>query len=68
MPIHVTLNGTPRDFPAPLTFEELLRELALAGRRLAVERNGEIVLRSRFGDARLAEGDRIEVVIAVGGG
>ena len=68
MPIHVTLNGTPRDFPAPLTFEELLRELALAGRRLAVERNGEIVPRSRFGDARLAEGDRIEVVIAVGGG
>ena len=68
MPIHVTLNGTPRDFPAPLTFEELLRELALAGRRLAVERNGEIVPRSRFSDARLAEGDRIEVVIAVGGG
>ena len=68
MPIHVTLNGTPRDFPAPLTFEELLRELALAGRRLAVERNGEIVPRSRFGDARLVEGDRIEVVIAVGGG
>ncbi|MEP7068820.1 MAG: sulfur carrier protein ThiS [Usitatibacter sp.] len=68
MPIHVTLNGRPRDFPAPLTFEELLRELALAGRRLAVERNGEIVPRSRFGDARLAEGDRIEVVIAVGGG
>ena len=68
MPIHVTLNGAPRDFAAPLTFEELLRELALAGRRLAVERNGEIVPRSRFADARLAEGDRIEVVIAVGGG
>ena len=68
MSIHVTLNGAARTFPAPLTFEELLQSLALAGRRLAVERNGEIVPRSRFGDARLADGDRIEVVIAVGGG
>ncbi|HET7730364.1 MAG TPA: sulfur carrier protein ThiS [Usitatibacter sp.] len=67
-PIRVTLNGAAREFPAPLTFAQLLDELALAGRRLAVERNGEIVPRSRFGDARLADGDRIEVVIAVGGG
>ena len=67
-PIRVTLNGAPREFPAPLTFAQLLDELALAGRRLAVERNGEIVPRSRFGEARLADGDRIEVVIAVGGG
>ena len=67
-PIRVTLNGAPREFHTPLTFAQLLDELALAGRRLAVERNGEIVPRSRFGDARLADGDRIEVVIAVGGG
>ena len=66
--IRVTLNGAPREFSAPLTFIQLLDELALAGRRLAVERNGEIVPRSRFGDAHLADGDRIEVVIAVGGG
>jgi sulfur carrier protein len=68
MPIRVTLNGAAREFPAPLTFSQLLDELSLAGRRLAVERNGEIVPRSRFGDARVADGDRIEVVIAVGGG
>ena len=68
MSIHITLNGNPREFPAPLTFVQLLDELALAGRRLAVERNGEIVPRSRYADARLADGDRIEVVIAVGGG
>jgi sulfur carrier protein len=67
-PIRVTLNGAPREFPAPLTFAQLLDELALAGRRLAVERNGEIVPRSRFGESRLADGDRIEVVVAVGGG
>jgi sulfur carrier protein len=67
-PIRITLNGAPREFPAPLTFAQLLDELALAGRRLAVERNGEIVPRSRFGESRLADGDRIEVVVAVGGG
>jgi len=67
-PIRVVLNGAPREFPAPLTFAQLIDELALAGRRLAVERNGEIVPRSRFGEARMADGDRIEVVMAVGGG
>ncbi|HET6265551.1 MAG TPA: sulfur carrier protein ThiS [Usitatibacter sp.] len=67
-PIRITLNGAPREFPAPLTFDQLLDELALAGRRLAVERNGEIVPRSRFPETRLADGDRIEVVVAVGGG
>jgi sulfur carrier protein len=68
MAIQVVLNGASREFPAALTFTQLLDELALAGRRLAVERNGEIVPRSRFGDERLANGDRIEVVVAVGGG
>ena len=67
-PIRVVLNGAPREFPAPLTFTQLLDELDLAGRRLAVERNGEIVPRSRFAEASLADGDQVEVVIAVGGG
>ena len=67
-PIRVTLNGAPREFPAAPTFSELLDGLDLGGKRLAVERNGEIVPRSMFGDAKLADGDRIEVVIAVGGG
>ena len=68
VPIRVHVNGAPRDFAAAPTFEELLSELALAGRRIAVERNGEIVPRSRFAEARLADGDRVEVVVAVGGG
>ncbi len=67
-PIRIVLNGAPRELPAPLTFDQLLDELALAGARLAVERNGEIVPRSRFAEARLADGDRVEVVMAVGGG
>ena len=66
--IRVHVNGAPRDFAAAPTFEELLAELSLAGRRLAVECNGEIVPRSRFGESRLADGDRVEVVVAVGGG
>ena len=67
-PIRITLNGAPREFPVPLTFAQLLQELALAGRRLAIECNGQIVPRSTFGESRLEDGDRIEVVIAVGGG
>jgi len=67
-PIHIVLNGALREFPAPLTFAQLVESLALAGRRLAIERNGEIVPRSRFGAEALADGDRIEVVVAVGGG
>jgi len=66
--IRVRLNGAPRDFASPPTFAQLLEEMSLAGRRIAVERNGEIVPRSRFADERLADGDRIEVVVAVGGG
>ena len=68
MAIHVHLNGAPREFPAPLTFSQLVDALDLAGKRLAIERNGEIVPRTRFAEARLNDGDRIEVVIAVGGG
>jgi sulfur carrier protein len=67
-PIHIVLNGEPRSLAAPVTFEKLLEELELAGRRIAVERNGDIVPRSRFGEERVAHGDRIEVVVAVGGG
>jgi sulfur carrier protein len=67
-PIRIVLNGAPREFPAPLTFAQLLDELSLAGRRLAVERNGEIVPRSRFGETRLNDGDQVELVVAVGGG
>lgn len=66
--IALTVNGEKRRFEAPLTVEKLLRELDLAGKRVALERNGEIVPRSRFGEERLADGDRIEIVVAVGGG
>lgn len=66
--IALTINGSPRCFERPLTCAELLERLALAGKRIAVERNGEIVPRSRFADCTLADGDRLEIVGAVGGG
>ena len=66
--ISVTINGEQRQFNAPLNCAELLKELELAGKRVAVERNGEIVPRSRHAAERLADGDRLEIVVAVGGG
>jgi len=52
----------------PLNCAELLARLDLAGKRVALERNGEIVPRGRLAEQRLAEGDRLEIVVAVGGG
>lgn len=67
-PVRILVNGAPREFPAAPTVSQFIDELRLSGKRLAIERNGEIVPRSRFDELHLAEGDRIEVVVAVGGG
>jgi len=66
--IALTVNGESRRFDAPIRVAELIGALELAGKRLALERNGAIVPRSRFGEEWLADGDRIEIVVAVGGG
>ena len=66
--ISVTINGEPRRFEAPLNCEELIARLDLAGKRVALERNGEIVPRSRHAEQPIADGDRLEIVVAVGGG
>ena len=66
--IAITINGEPRHFEAPLNCAELINQLELAGKRIALERNGEIVPRSRYAEQPLAEGDRLEIVVAVGGG
>jgi sulfur carrier protein len=66
--IELIINGEPRTFPAPLTLSQLIESLALAGKRIAIEKNGEIVPRSQHADTRLASGDRLEIVVAVGGG
>ena len=66
--ISVILNGERREFEAPLNCAELIARLALAGKRVALERNGEIVPRSRYGDTAVDARDRLEIVGAVGGG
>jgi sulfur carrier protein len=66
--IRILVNGAPREFARAPTVAQFIDELELAGKRLAIERNGEIVPRSRFAEEVLAEGDRVEVVVAVGGG
>ncbi|MEZ0232290.1 MAG: sulfur carrier protein ThiS [Methylophilaceae bacterium] len=67
--IHLTINGNPRQFEvAQLTVAGLVETLGLIGKRLAIERNGEIVPRSLFADTALLEGDQLEIVGAVGGG
>lgn len=67
-PMEITINGELRQFPAPLTVAALVETLGYAGKRIAVERNGQIVPRGSHVDVALAAGDRIEVVVAVGGG
>jgi sulfur carrier protein len=64
----ITLNGEICHFPDSLTLVELLAERGLTGKRIALERNGDIVPRSQFASQTLHDGDKLEIVIAVGGG
>ena len=66
--IALIVNGTAHKFEQPLNCRQLLERLDLAGKRVALERNGEIVPRSRHADEMLADGDQLEIVVAVGGG
>jgi sulfur carrier protein len=67
--VQLTVNGTLRTFDRPVgTVADLVRELCLEGKRIAVERNGEIVPRSRYAETVVDAADRLEIVGAVGGG
>ncbi|MDR7099699.1 sulfur carrier protein [Lysobacter niabensis] len=66
--MEIVLNGEQRALANPITVLELLQAEGLGERRVAVEVNGEIVPRSRHGERALREGDRIEIVHALGGG
>jgi sulfur carrier protein len=66
--MQIILNGAATEVADALTMAELIAQLQLAGRRLAVEVNAELVPRSRFGEHRLAPQDRVEIIHAVGGG
>ncbi|MFZ2163183.1 MAG: sulfur carrier protein ThiS [Sideroxyarcus sp.] len=66
--ITVSINGEPRQLTASATVAALIEEMGLTGKRIALERNGEIVPRSTFTTQQLASGDKLEIVVAVGGG
>ena len=64
----IPVKGTERTCADSARVTNLLAELDLVGRRVAVERNGEIVPRSMHASVMLQPGDQIEIVVAVGGG
>jgi sulfur carrier protein len=66
--IELSINGATKQLHASITVAELIIELDLIGKRIAIERNGEIVARSLFADTTLRSGDHLEIVVAVGGG
>ena len=64
----IVVNGEIRELESPVTVSGLLADLALEPRKIAVERNLEIVPKSAFATTDLADGDRLEIVQFVGGG
>ena len=66
--MQIWLNGETREVPAGYTLADLIAELDLAERRLAVEINQAIVPRSGYAQRPLRESDRVEIIQAVGGG
>ncbi|KXS30594.1 MAG: Thiamine biosynthesis protein ThiS [Candidatus Gallionella acididurans] len=66
--ITVNINGSSHRLPDSTCVAALLEEMGLTGKRIALERNGEILPRSLFASQQLEDGDTLEVVTAVGGG
>ena len=65
----ITVNGAAYTCrSASQRVSDLVRDLSLEGKRIAIERNGEIVPRSKHAETILVDGDKIEVVAAIGGG
>ena len=68
--LKLTVNGVATEVALDdgSTVAGLVTALGLAGKRIAIEKNGEIVPRSRYATTPVARGDRLEIVGAVGGG
>jgi sulfur carrier protein len=66
--LELKINGEARQFSEALTVSGLIEQLGYTGKRIAVERNGEIVPKSQHATTALASGDQLEIVVAVGGG
>jgi thiamine biosynthesis protein ThiS len=66
--ITISLNEDPRQLAGGTTIADLLAELGLTAKHVAVEVNLELIPRSLHAERRLADGDRLEIVTLVGGG
>lgn len=66
--MNLSINGQSHELDSPASVADLLQHLGMAERRVAVERNGELVPRSLHAQQQLSDGDRIEIVQAIGGG
>ena len=66
--MNVVVNGETRAVGAAVSIAGVVRALGLEGKRIAIERNGEIVPKSRYAQTRIEPQDRLEIVAAVGGG
>jgi sulfur carrier protein len=66
--IQVTVNGKAHSLERPVNVRDLLEHLQMAGRKVAVERNGEIVPKGLHRETVVENGDAFEIVVAVGGG
>ena len=66
--MQIIVNGEQREVTDGLTAEQLVTDMDIAGKRIAMEVNLEIVPRSRYSEHILNAGDKIEIVHAVGGG
>ena len=66
--MEIVLNGKTHTVATGACIDQLVADLGFAGKRIAVERNGQIVPRSRHAETAVEAGDRIEIVAAVGGG
>jgi sulfur carrier protein len=64
----LSVNGTATRVDDAATIADVIAKIGAAGKRIAVERNGEIVPRSRYAATPVRDGDRLEIVGAVGGG
>ena len=67
--MNIFINGNLKQLESEnVTISALIVTLNLMGKRLAIEKNGEIVPRSQFGTVNISDGDKLEIVGAVGGG
>ena len=66
--MEILLNGQPKTLPNSISLATLIDQLGFTGKRIAVERNGEIVPKSTYATVQVVAADRLEIVVAVGGG